>query len=84
MMATPISVEDSWRNEAMKGNKQQADNKLNECIDECDKIHNWNNQAKMEIERKDTKLKVIKPTENMDTECKDRPPQSKAYKTMDK
>ena len=77
---TPISPEDHLRNKVRKGNKQKADNKLNELTDRYAKIHNDQQLNKMEMERKMTEPKVIQPTENMDTECHERPTQSTANK----
>ena len=67
----------------MKNKKSQTANKLSTFIDIFAKIHNSEQINKMEMERKDTALKVIQPAENMDTECNERPPQSKSNKTID-
>ena len=65
----------------MKDNKQQTVNRLNELKD---KYTNNEKVNKMEMERKDTELKVILPAENMETEHNKRPPQSTARKAMDR
>ena len=67
----------------MKGNKQQT-NELNELIDKFEKIHKYEHINKMHTEGRDTGTKVLQLTENMDTECNERPPQSIANKAMDK
>ena len=55
------------RNKVWKSNKEQTDDKLNELIDRFAKIHNNEQLNKIEMERKDTKPKVLQPAENMDT-----------------
>ena len=50
MTGTPICVEDYLRNEIMKGNKRQTDNKQNKLIDKFNKRHNNEQINKMEME----------------------------------
>ena len=48
------------------------------------KIHNDEHLNKMEMKRKDIEMKVIWPTENMDTVCNERLTQSTASETFNK
>ena len=84
MTATPISAEDYFRNETVKGNKQQTDIKLNKPRDILVKAHNDVQINKMEMKRKDTEPKVIQPGENMDAECNEVPQQFTSNKAIDK
>ena len=83
-MAISIFTEEYLRNEAMKGNKQQTENKLNKLTDKIAKIHNSEQISKMEMERTDAEPKVIQQAGNMNTEQNERPPQSNTNKTVDK
>ena len=57
MMATPVSTEDYFMKEVIKGNKHQTDNKLNKHIDKFVKYIIVINK-KNGLERKDTGPKV--------------------------
>ena len=78
----PISAEDYLRDEVLKDNEQQTDNKLNELTDKLTKTCNDEQTNKMEKERKDTEPKMIQSAENMGMEHNERPPQFTANKAI--
>ena len=73
------------RNEVMKGNKYQTDDKLSDLTDVFPKIHNDEQLVKHNLNGEERNIvKVIQPKENMDTECNERPLQSTATKALNK
>ena len=80
----PISTEDYFRNEVMKGNKQQTDDRISQFRGRFAKIHNDKQLNKTEMERKETEPKVIQLTESIGTECNETLPHSTRNKALSK